>query len=268
MSLESTVPSMELEEKGSGEPLVLLPGGLTGWLSWIPHAEALATNWRVIRLQLHNVAFGLSGNPLPPSYSLNFEMTALANTLDALAIQQADFAGWSYGAAILLSYAIQHPNRVRSLTLIEPPAFWVLRSRGPLSQEVVNEQNFSETLANDDITEEQLIYFTHFAGLIPEDMDPRTIPQWAEWLKHRQSLRIGDTPFQHEDSIELVRNFDKPVLLVKGAGSSGYYYDIIDVLNEELPDTRVVTFPGGHAPHILSMQAFMERFTSFLSTLR
>lgn len=265
MSLTSEIPLMGREVSGHGEPLVLSPGGLTGWLSWIPHAEMLAASWRVIRLQLHNVAFGLSGEPLPPTYSVDFEVTAFGKTLDDMHIQQADFAGWSYGAEIILSYAIHHPNRIRSLTLIEPPAVWVLRSRGTVSHEVLDGERFQKTLATDAMTDEQLVRFCHFAGFVPEDVDPRSIPQWPVWSKHRESLRIGDIPFQHEDRIELARRFDKPVLLVKGEGSKTYYHDIIDILSEELPDARVVTFPGGHAPHILSMQPFMERFTQFLS---
>ena len=43
------------EVKGDGDSVVLVPGGLTGWLSWIPHAERLSANWRTIRVQpIHN----------------------------------------------------------------------------------------------------------------------------------------------------------------------------------------------------------------------
>lgn len=122
MSLQSEVPLMERDASGSGEPLVLLPGGLTGWISWIPHTETLAASRRVTRLQLHNVALGLSGARLPPNYSVDFEVAALGKTIDDLAINQADFAGWSYGAEIALSFAIHNPNRIQSLTLIEPPS--------------------------------------------------------------------------------------------------------------------------------------------------
>jgi hypothetical protein len=62
-----------------------------------------------------------------------------------------------------------------------------------------------------------------------------------------------------------VSTFEKPVLLVKGEGSNPYFHDGIDVLSEELPDARVVTFPGRHTPHVVSMQPFLERFTEFLS---
>lgn len=265
MSFQSEVPLMERDISGSGEPLVLLPGGLTGWISWMPHAEVLAESRKVIRLQLLNVELGLAGSPLPPEYSVDYEVTALGKTLDDLAIEQADFAAWSYGAEIALSFSIHNPHRVQSLTLIEPAGFWVLRSRGPLSEQLLDEQRFFQTLATDDLSEEQLIRFTHFAGLVPEGEDPRTLPQWPVWFKHRQSLRIGGTEYQHEDSIELVRAFDKPVLLVKGEGSSLYQHEIVDVLAKELPIAQVVTFQGGHAAHIVSMQPFLERFTEFLS---
>ena len=74
MSLQGEVPLMERDVSGSGEPLVLVSGGSTGWIGWIPHAETLAASRRVIRLQLHNVAFGLSGARLPANYSVDFEV--------------------------------------------------------------------------------------------------------------------------------------------------------------------------------------------------
>ena len=256
---------MQNETTGSGKPLVLVPGGLTGWLSWIPHAEALSKSRQVTRVQLHSIALGLSGDPLPPDYSVEYEVAGLENTLNEMGIAQADFAGWSYGGEISLSFAIRNPNRVKSLTLIEPPAYWVLRSRGLLSDEHLKEQTFQQSLAVDSVSEEQLIAFLEYAGFARPGENLRTLPQWPVWAEHRHSLRMGDAPFVHEDSIERVRNFDKPVLMVKGEGSADYYYAIIDILAEEFPNASVVTYPGGHAPHIVSMQAFMERFTQFLS---
>jgi pimeloyl-ACP methyl ester carboxylesterase len=220
---------------------------------------------QVIRLQLLSVAFGLSGVPLPQDYSAAYEVDALGKALDALGIEQADFAGWSYGAEITLSYAIHNPARVRSLTLIEPPAMWVLRSRGPLSSKLLQEQKDNQALAVDDVSEEQLIWFTRFAGFVPPDVDPRVLPSWQVWYQHRQSLRMGDAPFRHNDSIEAVRVFQKPVLLLKGEGSKSYYHEIIDILAEEFPNARVKMLPGWHAPHIVSMQPFLEMFRHFLA---
>lgn len=57
----------------------------------------------------------------------------------------------------------------------------------------------------------------------------------------------------------------RPALLVKGEGAAFFYHDPIGVLAEELPDAKVITLPGGHAPHIISMESFLERFARFLS---
>lgn len=265
MSVQIEVPTMKYDISGSGKPLVLVPGGLTGWLSWRSHAEILAASRRVVRTQLHNVELGLSGDPLPPGYSVDYEVAALGKTLDELATEQADFAGWSYGGLIALSYALHHPQRVKTLTLIEPPAFWVLRSKGPLSESLLEEEKTMQTLARDGVNEEQLIWFTHFAGFVPEAVDPRTLSQWPTWFTHRNSLHIGDIPFSHEDRLDLVRAFEKPVLLVKGEGSTAPMHEIIDILAAEFPQAKVGTFPGGHAPHIVSIQPFLEVFTRFVN---
>ncbi len=266
MSIERDIPLMQRAVTGSGEPLVLMPGGLTGWRSWKPHAETLSVSRQVIRLQLLSVEYGLADRRLPADYSLDFEISALRRTLDELAIAQADFAGWSYGAATSLSFALHNPDRVRSLTLIEPPACWVLRSRGLFPGPLREQQRFMQALASNDVSEEQLVRFAHNAGLVARDVDPRTLPQWPVWLEHRQSLRMGDAACRHEDDIELVRAFEKPVLLVKGEGSTAEMHTIIDILAEEFPHAQAVMFPGAHAPHIVSMQPFMERFTRFLAT--
>jgi pimeloyl-ACP methyl ester carboxylesterase len=256
---------MQYETIGHGDPLILVPGGLTGWLSWMPHAEALAPSYKVTRVQLNNVALGLSGDPLPADYSVNYEVESLAHTVNELNITEAHFAAWSFGAETTLSYAIRNPNRARSLTLIEPPASWVLGSRGPLSDDLLAEREFQKSLAVDDLSEDQLVAFMDFAGLVPPGVDIRTLPQWPIWLKHRNSLRFGDAAFMHAESIERVRRFDKPVLLVKGDGPNTTDHAIIDILGEEFPNARVVTYPGGHAAHIVSMQPFMETYAQFLS---
>ena len=61
--------TMLTEVTGEGEPLVLVPGGLTGWASWMPFAERLAPSRKVVRVQLLSVQLGLEGRPLPTDYS-------------------------------------------------------------------------------------------------------------------------------------------------------------------------------------------------------
>src|SRR5688500_7093113 len=94
MSSEQEHPVMKSEVRGNGNQVVLVPGGLTGWLSWEPHVELLSQQYKVTRVQLLSVNLGLQSEPLPPNYSVGYETQALINTLDALDIEQADFAAW------------------------------------------------------------------------------------------------------------------------------------------------------------------------------
>ena len=255
---------MKYEVSGVGDPIILVPGGLTGWISWIPHAEQLSSRRRVIRVQLLSVDLGLRNEPLPQSYSVDYETSALLNSLDQLGLSQADFAAWSYGALVALNLALKYPDRIRTLTLIEPPAIWVIRSRGPLSRDLQDQRKQLQGIGPGDVSEEQLEWFTHFAGFVPSGVDPRKLPQWPSWVQHRQSLRTGDAVFRHEGDMSKVRGFRKPVLLFKGEGSSGFLLQIVDILGEEFPSVRVEMLPGGHAPHLVSMGRFMEIFRDFI----
>jgi pimeloyl-ACP methyl ester carboxylesterase len=259
-----TEPVMPSEVTGIGKPVVLVPGGLTGWLSWKPHAERLASTFTVLRVQLLSVEYGLRGVPLPSGYSVRTESRALELALDAHEIQLADFSGWSYGGLALLDFALNHPDRVRSLTLIEPPAFWVLQSRGPLGPDALDFQRVAQRFDPVDVTEDQLVRFAHFAGFVPENVDPRSLPQWPVWMQHRQSLRTGDVPFRHVDDLSRVKQFDKPILLFKGVGSPRYLREIIDILGQEFPHARVEELLGAHALPIVSIDRYLELFVQFV----
>lgn len=256
---------LETQMTGNGDPVVLMPGGLTGWISWISHAEVLAKHYRVVRAQLLGVALGLENKPLPKDYGVRYESRALAEALEGLSLAPFHLVGWSFGAEVSLDYALNHPERIRTLTLIEPPAIWVLRTKEPLSQALLDEQKTIAKLGPGDVSEDQLAWFSHFAGFVPKDVDPRALPQWPVWVKHRQSLRTGDAAFRHDDSAKRLSAFARPTLLVKGTGSAPFLHDIIGALAEMLPTNRVVELPGGHAPQLAAKDDFLKILTGFLA---
>ena len=258
---------MQAEVTGKGPPLVLVGGGLTGWLGWEPHAERLAANRRVVRVQLLNVQYGLENRPLPSGYSVKMEAQALAATLDELELSEAiDIAAWSYGALVTLDYALDNPARIRSLTLIEPPAFWVLRASGGLDAEAEQTAAMLRTL-HGDISEDQLEQFLCGVGFCPPGQSPRKLPQWPLWVQHRQSLRNSPAALDHRDDLKRLRAFQPPVLLVKGTGSARFLHQITNVLAVELPNARIAEMPGGHAPHIASMDRFLEQMKAFQASV-
>ncbi|MHB8872120.1 MAG: alpha/beta fold hydrolase [Myxococcaceae bacterium] len=260
---------MQVAIVGRGSPmLMLMGGGLTGSASWEPHAERLAAQRRVIRPQLLTVELGLEGQPMPRGYSVKMESRALAETLDALDFTDPmDLVAWSYGALVTLDYALDHPDRVRSLALIEPPALWVLRSHGPLTEE---QRDFANRMrrGRDDISEEQLEAFVRDVGLVPPGQPVRELPQWPTWNRHRQSLRANPAVLEHLDDVRRLNGFRRPTLLVKGTGSSPVLHRIIDLLADDLPEVQLLELPSGHAPHLVSMDAFLQRLGDFQGRAR
>jgi pimeloyl-ACP methyl ester carboxylesterase len=256
---------MQCEVTGSGRPIVLVPGGLTGWASWEPFVKLFNDKQRVIRVQLLGVQYGLENRPLPNDYSVKTESGALAATLDSLGlITPVDMLAWSFGAFTSLNFALDHSDRIRSLTLIEPPAMWVLRGTARWDGEVQKTADFFQT-QKDDITEDMLAEFLIRAGFVQPGQSPRDLPKWNHWLPFRRSLLINPAVVTFRDDVKRLRSFQPPVLLVKGTGSTKWLHDVIDVLSENLSHSRVVEFPGGHAPHIASTDRFMIDLKKFLS---
>lgn len=254
---------MQAKVTGEGSPIVLVPGGLTGWLSWEPHAERLSKTRKVIRVQLLNVQYGFENRPLPKDYSVKMESQALATTLDELGLRKPlDFVAWSFGGEVTLDYALDHPERVRSLTLIEPPAFWVLRSQGTIDGDAKQIVNMLLTL-HGDISEDKLEQFLCAVGFCPPEQSPRDLPQWPLWVQYRQSLRNSEATVKHEDEPARLRAFRRPVLLVKGTGSAKFLHQIVDALAAKLPRAEVVEMPAGHGPQIVSMDRFLDRLALF-----
>jgi pimeloyl-ACP methyl ester carboxylesterase len=228
---------MQWEAAGEGAPLVLAPGGLTGWLSWIPHVERLSETRKVVRVQLLSVQLGLDGRPLPDDYSPKTESAALANTLESLGLTPpVDFAGWSYGAEITLDFALDNPSWVRTLTIIEPLAYWVLPSLDAEAKRVTQEE---QRLPREDITEGQLEAFIQRTALAPPGRNPRDLPQWPLWLRHRQSLRANPSIAEYEGDRRRLLAFAPPALLVKGTGSASILHRIIEELARQLPNAQV-----------------------------
>jgi pimeloyl-ACP methyl ester carboxylesterase len=67
------------------------------------------------------------------------------------------------------------------------------------------------------------------------------------------------------DDVKRLKNFQPPVLLVKGTGSTKWLHHVIDGLSETIPHARVVEFSGGHAPHIVSTDKFIPELEKFQS---
>ena len=110
---------LEYEVKGSGEPVLLIPTGPIADSFWpFLMEDALAARYQLIAYHQRGQA-GSSRTPPPVSFA---EHAADAKgLLDYLGIRRAHIAGHSTGAITALQLALDYPESVHSLALLETP---------------------------------------------------------------------------------------------------------------------------------------------------
>jgi pimeloyl-ACP methyl ester carboxylesterase len=109
--------SMEYEVKGSGEPVLLISTGpiADSFLPIFPE-KALA-GYRLIRYRQRGRDRSNGAGPV----SFAQHAADAAGLLRHLGVRRAHVAGHSTGALIALQLAVDHPEVVHSLALLEPP---------------------------------------------------------------------------------------------------------------------------------------------------
>jgi len=104
---------------GEGEPLVLLHGFGASSYSWREVLPDLARDYRVVALDLNG--FGYTDRPKEREhYTREGQVQMILATLDVLGIDSAHFVGHSYGGALTFALTAKHPERVRSMILVDP----------------------------------------------------------------------------------------------------------------------------------------------------
>jgi pimeloyl-ACP methyl ester carboxylesterase len=103
---------------GSGRPLLLVHGlGSRGedWANLIP--QLINGGNRVYALDL--LGYGASEQPRDARYSISQQAGIVEGFLDSQHLQRVDMAGWSMGGWIALQVALQQPQRLRRLVLLD-----------------------------------------------------------------------------------------------------------------------------------------------------
>ncbi|MCO5141472.1 MAG: alpha/beta hydrolase [Oligoflexia bacterium] len=108
------------------EPTVVLLNGLTystkSWDAFVENLKQKSPNAGILRFDMVGMGETLLKGKLPVNYeipySLQVEITK--RLMDHLRIQKAHILGLSYGGAIAVEFAHQHPRKVESLILMAP----------------------------------------------------------------------------------------------------------------------------------------------------
>lgn len=108
-------------DQGEGPVVVLVHGTSSSLHTWNAWTDSLKQNFRVIRMDLPG--FGLTGPNPAGDYSMAGYDHFLHAFLDSLGVGKISLAGNSLGGNIAWSYALDYPDQVEKLVLIDASGY-------------------------------------------------------------------------------------------------------------------------------------------------
>ena len=213
--------------------MVMLVHGsvLPGWGTWASQ-RPLADEYQLI------VPYRTGYPPNPPLERIDFEVQA--GEIAELIEPGTHLVGHSYGGVVSLLAAAKVPERLRSLTVIEPPAFGVARGNPDLEALV---KRVAEHYAVSGRTPRDFaLGFVALVGATPNI--PEVLPPEVE-ASIRASMVERD-PTEAQIPFDAIREAPFPVLVISG-GHHPAFDAVCDVLEDRLGAQRAVIAGSGHS---------------------
>ncbi|GAA3382052.1 alpha/beta fold hydrolase [Cryptosporangium minutisporangium] len=239
---------LEYEVRGSGEPLILLHGGLcAGSFRCLLERPELAGERRLIRY--HRVGYAGSDRIDGP-VSVGDQAAHCWSLMRHLGLGRADVVGHSSSADIALQLALDHPAAVRSLALLETALLTV--PTGPFAGDAMRHYQAGEKAAAVDVWLRGVAGPDYREAL--ERVEPGAFDQAvgdADTFFGQELPAVRDWPFGPDEA----RRVEQPVLLVLGARShevSPVFGRRHELLRAWLP--RAEPFVLADASHLLHVQ--------------
>jgi pimeloyl-ACP methyl ester carboxylesterase len=239
---------------GDGEPAVFVHGsfgwGEETWREQRPLAEAYKL------LVVDRRGFGSS----PANGRVDFERDA-ADVAELLG-DGAHLVGHSYGGVVSLLAAAQRPEAVRSLVVIEPPAFGVARGNEAVEELI---RNIQVAAATQDPSEYRVAFLRGFG------FPAQPTGLGGQELAAARASMTERPPWEAEIPLDELARASFRVLLVQGdwcpapvparvlAGEA--FRAVCDVLHDTLVAERAL-FPAAHNPQKLG-GVFNDRVRAF-----
>jgi pimeloyl-ACP methyl ester carboxylesterase len=255
---------LEYEVVGSGEPVLLISPVLADGFLPLLTEPALADRYQLIRYHKRG---WVGSTHTPPPVSIADHAADATALLDHLGVPRAHIAGHSSGAAVAAQLALDHPDRVHTLILLElsllsvPSGEAFFQQVGPAF----------EAYATGDHEGAVAIFMSAVSGL-----------DWASCRVALDELLPGAVELAIKDAdtffgIELpaltewsfgpaeAAAISQPVLSVLGTQTQPLWVDVAGFLRSSVPHVEDCTIDGvGHLLHIKRPEPVARAMTEFL----
>lgn len=272
--------SLEVIERGSGDPIVFVHGSASDHRTWQAQLDGFSDGYRVI---VYSRRYHWPNERIPDDadYSMQDHVDDLQMVLGSLDVSTVHLVGHSYGAFVALLLAIKDPNRLRTLVLTEPPAVTLFVSNRPTLLELLRLAFARPRTAAAIIRFGAMGIGPATAAARRGDMDAamrifgRAVlgPEFFRRLTSSRREQVdansikaeflgsGYPPLRDED----VQKVKVPTMLIQGQHSPALFHRILDRLEDLMTHTERVEIEGAsHIVHEDNAAAYNAAVRSFL----
>lgn len=250
--------SFYYEEQGKGPPLILGHSLTLDGQMYAAALPLLAREHRVINIDLRG--HGRSAKPDVP-FSLEDMAEDVYQLMQALKLEDAFYAGLSMGGMIGMRLAIQHPESVRALVLMDTSA-----KEEPRRKEY---EEIAENLKQMGPSEPVADFVLQ---LLLSEQFRKEHPELTQQIK--QKLLNADITGQYWSSmavirrksvLELLKNVHIPALVIVGDKDIATPIEEAKAIAEALPNAELQVIPNaGHLTILEQPEPVSELITAFL----
>lgn len=242
---------------GEGPPVILLHGAGAGAVTWYPSISAISKEFHVIAPDI--VGYGESDKP-SGAYDRPYFSAWLNEFLSALEIPKAHIVGLSQGGAIALQFALDYPELVDKLVLIDSGALGAKPSFLPFIG-MLWMNCVPSRLANR--------FFSRYLLFNPENRDPNLGYYSIEILKReggKNAFAQGRGSAVSAMPEEFLRRIKNETLIIWGENDQLFSVEQGEAAARIMPNATLYRIQdAGHLPLMDQPDIFNKALLGFLS---
>jgi pimeloyl-ACP methyl ester carboxylesterase len=258
---------LEIWESGSGEPVVFVHGGMGDECFAVLAEPALTNRYRLIHY--HRRGWGNSER-LEAPLTIAHQVADCRAVMHHVGVERAHLVGQSYGGMILLQLALDGPDAVHTLAVLEPalpsvlfnsPEFGAVMAKATSLYESGDKAGAIDTFGQE------------VAGADYRTVFDQTLPpgSFERWVADVDTLFRYDVPAMQPWTFtpEEAARITQPVLIMTGANTRSYFQEIFETIRTWLPHAENFVVPQAtHAMLQINPKGAAERLASFFSSYR
>ena len=251
---------LNCREQGDGQAVVILHGLFGSADNWNAVAGVLSARRRVVSIDLTNHG----DSPHAEHFSYESIARDVSDTVSSLAIDRCDLIGHSMGGKVAMALALEQPEAVRSLVVVDIAPTRYPASHGEIFDAYAAvEKTQPKTRRDADAVLAKFVGDTQIRAFLLKNFvkGPRG---YALRLNHRALADGYDTILGWPD---LNAEYGGPTLFVRGERSTYVPDDVVPAILGFFPRATVETIESaGHWIHAEAFDEFLSVVSGFLNT--